>query len=328
MTVVVTGADGFIGSHLVDALVRGGVDVRALVQYTSVGSWGWLDDLDRDVLGAVDVRAGDLRDAAGVERLLAGAEVVYHLGALIAVPYSFEAPRSYVETNVLGTQNVLDAARRHTTRVVHTSTSEVYGTAVTVPITEDHRLHAQSPYAATKIAADKLVEAYVAAYGLHAVTLRPFNTFGPRQSARAFVPTVMAQALAGRTTIELGSLTPRRDMTFVSDTVAAFRAVGALTDDRWRGVTLNAGSGTSWSMRALVEEIARVVGVELEAVVQPARVRPVHAEVHHLEADSTRLRAATGWAPAVGLADGLAATRDWMSQPRHGALYRPDVYQV
>lgn len=328
MSIAVTGADGFIGSHLVEALVRSGADVVALAQYNSVGSWGWLEDLPSDVLGGVRVVLGDLRDAEATGQVLAGADVVYHLGALIAVPYSFHAPRSYVETNVLGTQNVLDAVRRHGGRLVHTSTSEVYGSAVSVPITEDHPLQAQSPYAATKIAADKLVESYVAAYGVHAVTIRPFNTFGPRQSARAFIPTVMAQAITGRTTLSLGSLSPRRDLTFVTDTVAAFQAVGTLVDDRWNGATLNAGTGSSWPMSRVVEEIAQVVGVHLDVDTDRSRVRPAAAEVQHLESDSSRLRSATGWEPQVSLRDGLEATRAWMADPRRLATYKPDLYQL
>lgn len=328
MRVAVTGADGFIGSHLVDALVRDGAEVVALVQYTSVGSWGWLEDLDPDVLAAVDVRVGDLRDATSVRDALAGAELVYHLGALIAVPYSFRAPRSYVETNVLGTQHVVDAVRAHGARLVHTSTSEVYGNTTSDPLTEDHPLQARSPYAATKIAADKLVEAAVAGYDLHAVTIRPFNTFGPRQSARAFIPAVLAQVLAGRTTLALGSLEPRRDLTFVTDTAAAFRAVGSLDDPRWAGAVLNAGTGVSWPMSAVVDEIARVVGVPLDVVADEARVRPAGAEVHHLQCDSSRLRAATGWEPRVTLHDGLEATRAWMAEPRHLRAYKADLYQV
>ncbi|WP_407319828.1 SDR family NAD(P)-dependent oxidoreductase [Isoptericola halotolerans] len=328
MRIAVTGADGFIGSHLVEGLVRSGADVVALAQYNSTGAWGWLEDLPADVLDSVRVVLGDLRDAEVIGQALASAEVVYHLGALIAVPYSFHAPRSYVETNVLGTQNVLDAIRRHGGRLVHTSTSEVYGSAVTVPIAEDHPLQAQSPYAATKIAADKLVESYVAAFDVHAVTIRPFNTFGPRQSARAFIPTVMSQAMTGRTSLSLGSLAPRRDLMFVGDTVAAFQAVGALAADRWNGATLNAGTGTSWPMSRVVDEIARVVGVDLDVVADPSRVRPAAAEVQHLECDSTRLRNATGWQPRVTLREGLETTRDWMADSRRLLSYKPDLYQL
>ncbi|MDO8147734.1 GDP-mannose 4,6-dehydratase [Isoptericola sp. b515] len=328
MKVAVTGADGFIGSHLVEALVRAGADVVAMAQYNSVGSWGWLEDLPADVLDGVEVRLGDLRDAGTTSSALAGASVVYHLGALIAVPYSFDAPRSYVETNVLGTQNVLEAVRRESSRLVHTSTSEVYGSALSVPISEDHPLQAQSPYAATKIAADKLVESYVAAYGVRAVTVRPFNTYGPRQSARAFIPAVMAQALAGRTTVRVGSLSPRRDLTFVADTVAAFQAVGELDDDPWNGATFNAGTGSSWSMGHVLHEIARVVGVHLDVDTDAERVRPPAAEVRHLECDASRLRAATGWEARSSLREGLEATRAWMAEPRHFGSYKPDLHQV
>jgi NAD dependent epimerase/dehydratase len=225
--VAVTGADGFIGSHLVELLVERGHRVRAMVQYNSFGGWGWLDALPADVLDRVDVVLGDVRDPSSAGELIENAEVVYHLAALIAIPYSYRAPRSYIETNVLGTLNVLEAVRNlRTPRLVHTSTSETYGTARTVPINEDHRLQAQSPYAASKASADKLVESYHASFELPVVTLRPFNTFGPRQSARAFIPTVVSQLAAGAEVVTVGALEPTRDFTFVRDTAAAFVAVG------------------------------------------------------------------------------------------------------
>src|SRR5882757_4550927 len=225
--VAVTGAEGFIGSHLVEALVAAGHRVRAMALYNSMGSWGWLEDLDADVLDRVDVVLGDVRDAASVRELVDGAAAVYHLAALIAIPYSYRAPRSYVDTNVIGTLNVLDAVRAcDTPRLVHTSTSETYGTARAVPISEHHPLQAQSPYAASKVAADKLVESYHLSFGVPAVTLRPFNTFGPRQSARAVIPTVISQIAAGARQLKLGALAPSRDFLYVADTAAAFVAVG------------------------------------------------------------------------------------------------------
>lgn len=225
--VAVTGAEGFIGSHLVEALVRGGARVRAMVQYNSFNSWGWLETLPPGVLEGVEVQLGDVRDPGSVNALMRDAQTVYHLAALIAIPYSYQAPRSYIDTNVTGTLNVLEAAREYgTPRVVHTSTSEVYGTARTVPIHESHPLHPQSPYAASKAAADHLVGSYVLSYDLPVVTLRPFNTYGPRQSARAVISNIIAQLAADAPSVRLGDLTPTRDFTFVQDTAAAFVAVG------------------------------------------------------------------------------------------------------
>ncbi|GAA3232581.1 SDR family NAD(P)-dependent oxidoreductase [Actinocorallia longicatena] len=323
--VAVTGADGFIGSHLVELLVQRGHRVRALAQYNSFGSWGWLDTLDPEVMAQVEVQLGDVRDPGSMRALVDGAQAVHHLAALIAIPYSYQAPRSYVETNVLGTMNVLEACRdAETPRIVHTSTSETYGTALTVPIAETHPLQTQSPYAASKAGGDKLAESYHLSFGLPVVTLRPFNTFGPRQSARAFIPTVISQIAAGATTVKVGSLEPTRDFTFVKDTAAAFYA--AATTDGIEGGLFNAGVGGEVSMGELAETIAATMGRDVEFVSETQRRRPAGSEVLRLVCDSSKFQAATGWKPAHTLEDGLAETITWLT----GNLdrYRPGVYAV
>lgn len=327
--VAVTGADGFIGSHLVEALVERGHRVRAMAQYTSFGTWGWLDTLSADVLANVDVVTGDVRDAGNVADFCVDAEVVYHLAALIAIPWSYRAPRSYVDTNVTGTLNVLEAARAlRTPRVVHTSTSETYGTARTVPISETHPLQGQSPYAATKIAADKLAESYHLAFDVPVATLRPFNTYGPRQSARAVIPTVVAQIAAGASEIRLGSQDPTRDFNFVKDTAAAFVAVGTADAAGVVGEVLNAGSGTEISVGDLVRTVARVMGQEVTVSQDPQRIRPAGSEVMRLVADNRLLVSRTGWSPKVDLESGLEATASWFTQPANLARYKPDIYNV
>lgn len=327
--VAVTGADGFIGSHLVERLVADGHQVRAMALYNSFGRWGWLDTLDPEVLSTVDVRAGDIRDPSCVRELVDGSEVVYHLAALIAIPYSYRAARSYVDTNVLGTLNVLEAARdAGTPRLVHTSTSETYGTARSVPISEAHPLQAQSPYAATKVAADKLVESYHLSFGVPAVTLRPFNTFGPRQSARAVIPTVVSQLAAGASEIRLGALNPTRDFTFVADTAAAFVAVGTAPAGSVVGEVFNAGTGAEISIGDLTARIGELMGRPVPVWPDPDRLRPEASEVMRLVCDSAKLRARTGWQPRFSLSDGLKLTIDWFLDPANLALYRPGSYIV
>jgi NAD dependent epimerase/dehydratase len=328
-TVAVTGSEGFIGSHLVEALVARGHHVRAMVQYNSFGSYGWLDTLTPEVLAHVQPTLGDVRDARSVRDLMDGAEVTYHLAALIAIPYSYVAPQSYVDTNITGTLNVLEAARvLGTPRIVHTSTSETYGTARTVPISESHPIQAQSPYSATKVAADKLAESYHLSFDTPVVTLRPFNTYGPRQSARAVIPTIASQIASGRRRIELGSLTPTRDLTFVTDTAAAFVAVGAAPADKVVGEVLNAGSGKEISVGDLATTIAEVMGVRVELVEDPQRVRPEASEVQRLLCDNSKLRALTSWEPVHDLAAGLKATVDWFGDPSNLSRYRPDQYAI
>jgi NAD dependent epimerase/dehydratase len=322
--VLVTGADGFIGSHVVERLVAEDAQVRALCAYNSNGSFGWLDDLP-DVLGAVDARLGDVRDAGSVERAVDGCEIVLHLAALIAIPYSYEAPRSYVDTNVNGTLNVLEAVRRTgVSRLVHTSTSEVYGTPDQVPITEDHPLRGQSPYSASKIGADKLCEAWACSFETPVVVLRPFNTFGPRQSARAVITTVLSQLLAGRREIRLGSTTPRRDFTFVTDTVDGF--VRAATAPLAPGQVMQLGTGTTVSIGELVERAAKALDVDVTVVEEARRVRPDASEVQVLLSDPGRARELLGWRPTVSLDEGLARTAAWLAA--RGRPIDPDRYHV
>jgi UDP-glucose 4-epimerase len=328
MLQAVTGADGFIGSHLVEALVRRGDPVRALALYNSAGSWGWLDALDPEVLAEVDVVLGDVRDPEHMARFCDGVDTLFHLAALIAIPYSYAAPRSYLETNAGGTLNVLEAVRRRgVRRMVHTSTSEVFGTARRVPIDEEHPLQGQSPYSASKIAADKFVESYVCSFELPVVTLRPFNTYGPRQSARAVIPTVISQIAAGRREIRLGALDPTRDFNFVADTVGAFLAVGE-AEDKVVGQEFNAGSGREISIGDTVRTIAEVMGVEVEVRAEDERLRPAGSEVMRLLADRSKLHTATGWEPQHTLEQGLAVTATWFADPANLARYRVDTYMV
>jgi NDP-hexose 4,6-dehydratase len=325
--VAVTGADGFIGSHLAETLARSGRRVRAMVQYNSLGSWGWLGSLDEDVLDGIEVVPGDVRDPACVHGLLRDANVVYHLAALIAIPYSYQVPRSYMETNAIGTLNVLEAVRANgVERLVQTSTSEVYGTARSVPISESHPLQAQSPYAASKVAADKLVESYHLSFGVPAVTLRPFNTYGPRQSARAVIPTIISQLAAGVEVIELGGLKPTRDFQYVQDTVRAFVAAGTAPASAVVGRTFNAGTGVEISVADLAQLIAKLMERPCTVRSKADRLRPERSEVLRLVADSTQLREATGWSPAHTLQDGLAETIEWFRQPANLAQYRADIY--
>ncbi|WP_281356315.1 SDR family NAD(P)-dependent oxidoreductase [Acrocarpospora macrocephala] len=320
----VTGADGFIGSHLVELLVERGHRVRAMAQYNSFGSWGWLDTLAPDVLASVEVVPGDVRDPGSVRQLVAGADVVYHLAALIAIPYSYTAPRSYVETNVLGTLNVLEAVRDASAgRLVHTSTSETYGTARSVPISEAHPLQAQSPYAASKLGADKLVESYHLSFGLPAVTLRPFNTFGPRQSARAVIPTIIGQIAAGARSVRLGAMRPTRDFLYVKDTAAAFAHLG--TAEGVEGELFNAGTGEEISIGDLAGKIAEIMGAAVEFSCETERLRPENSEVMRLVCDSSRLQA-RGWAPAWTLDDGLKACAAWF--PGNLDRYKTTIYNV
>ncbi|WP_329180973.1 SDR family NAD(P)-dependent oxidoreductase [Streptomyces sp. NBC_01477] len=327
--VAVTGAEGFIGSHLVEALVASGRRVRAMVQYNSFSSHGWLELLPPEVTDCVDVVLGDVRDPGSVRDLVAGCDTVYHLAALIAIPYSYRAPRSYVDTNVSGTLNVLEAVRESgIPRLVHTSTSETYGTAQTVPISEDHPIVTQSPYAASKAGGDRLADSYHASFGTPVVTLRPFNTFGPRQSMRAVIPTVIGQVAAGERKVTLGDLRPTRDFTYVKDTAAAFLAVGTAPAERVVGRTFNAGTGGEISVGDLVRLIGTLMDTDLAVLEDPQRLRPAGSEVMRLVCDASRLREATGWAPAHRLEDGLARTIDFFRDPVHLARYRTGAYNV
>ncbi|MEU8888467.1 SDR family NAD(P)-dependent oxidoreductase [Streptomyces sp. NPDC048442] len=325
----VTGAEGFIGSHLTEALVAAGFRVRAMAQYNSFSSYGWLETLSADVLDQVEIVLGDVRDPGSVRTLVEGADAVYHLAALIAIPYSYQAPHSYVDTNVTGTLNVLEAVRAFDTpRLVHTSTSETYGTAQTVPITEDHPINTQSPYAASKAGGDRLADSYYASFATPVVTLRPFNTFGPRQSMRAVIPTVIGQVAAGSRTITLGDLRPTRDFTFVRDTAQAFLAVGTAPAYDVVGRTFNAGTGGEISIGDLVRLIGKVMAADLDVREDEQRIRPANSEVMRLVADASRLTAATGWTPAHDLEQGLAATVEFFRDPANLARYKTDIYNI
>jgi NAD dependent epimerase/dehydratase len=320
--VVVTGAGGFIGSHLVEALVKEGASVTAVVRYNSNSLIGNLGFLDRNSRDAVKIAAGNIEDSDFMYNTIKRQDIVLHLAALIAIPYSYEAPRSYIRTNVEGTLNVLEAARRYDVdRVVHTSTSEVYGTALRVPIGEDHPLQGQSPYSASKIGADKLAESYHRSFGTPVMTLRPFNTFGPRQSARAFIPTIISQALA-RGEVRLGSLTPERDMTFVSDTVAGFMA--AAVTPGIEGTTINLGTGETHSVGWFAERLLTLVNLSAPVVQEKERMRPEQSEVRKLVSDNALARELMGWRPKVTLDDGLRQTIDFVKE--HREMFRNDGY--
>ncbi len=320
--VLVTGAGGFIGSHLTERLVELGADVRALVHYNALGTWGWLDE--SPVRKDIEVVSGDVRDRDSVRRAMQDTEVVFHLAALIGIPYSYHAPVSYVRTNIEGTLNVLQCARElGVERVIHTSTSEAYGTARYVPIDEKHPLQGQSPYSATKIGADKLAEAFHLSFGLPVVTVRPFNTFGPRQSARAVIPTIITQCLTGDV-VRLGNLHPTRDLTYVSDTVEGF--ISAASTSAAIGRTINIGSGREISIGDLAKLIVRLIGRPINIESEEKRVRPAKSEVERLVADNTLARELLGWEPAVSLEEGLGRTIEWVQQ--HLRRYRPDVYAI
>lgn len=313
-TVLVTGADGFIGSHLVERLIDEGANVRAFCLYNSNGSLGWLDDVESDRMQNVDVLMGDVRDEGFVREAVKGADGVFHLAALIAIPYSYEAPASFVETNVRGTLNVLEAVRNAgVQRLINTSTSEVYGTPEVVPILESHPLRGQSPYSATKIAADKLCEAFAMSFETPVVTLRPFNTYGPRQSARAVIPTILGQLLTGSDKVHLGNLEPKRDFTYVSDTVDGF--VRCATADLDPGETIQLGSGEAVSVGELFRLCCTVTGTQATAVTDEQRVRPERSEVLVLQSDPARARKLLGWEPSVSLEDGLRNVAEWL-RPR------------
>ena len=318
--VLVTGAGGFIGSHLTERLLELGAVPRALVHYRGDGSWGWLEH--SSCKEQIEVIAADIRDRDGVRQAMQDVEIVFHLAALIAIPYSYEVPASFIEANVNGTLNVLQAAREHgVQRMVHTSTSEVYGTARYVPIDEAHPLQAQSPYAASKIGADKLVESFALSYGFPVVTVRPFNTFGPRQSARAIIPTIMTQCLTNHV-VRVGNVTPSRDMNYVSDTVEGF--VRAAASPAAVGKTINLGSGRETTIEDLVRMIAELAGKPVAIEVDEARARPAGSEVERLVASSTVARELLGWEPSVSLEEGLQATFAWVQE--HLDVYRPGVY--
>ena len=324
-TVVVTGAGGFIGSHLVEQLLAGGAHVRAMLRYTSRGQRGCLDLLPESLLDDVAITLGDVRDFDAVREILRGAHAVFHLAALIGIPYSYEHPQEVIDTNIIGTSNVLLAAKELASleRVVLTSTSEVYGSALHVPMAEDHPLQAQSPYSATKIAADALGLSFQRSFGLPVTIVRPFNAYGPRQSARAVIPTVISQAVAGGA-LRLGTLDTMRDFTYVADTARGFMAVAA--SDATLGEVVNIGSGREVSIRQIVANVGEIVGRELEVEGDDQRLRPATSEVSRLRSDSSRAERLAGWRAEISLDDGLRRTTEWIRE--HLDLYRPREYAV
>jgi NAD dependent epimerase/dehydratase len=312
--VLVTGADGFIGSHLVERLLKDAAAVSAFCIYNSNGSYGWLDELDSALLDNLDLQLGDIRDGRAVRKAVANVDVVFHLAALVAIPYSYQAPESFVDTNVTGTLNVLEAARDHgAVRVIHTSTSEVYGTPEAIPIRETHPVRGQSPYAASKIGADQLCEAYSRSFDTEVLVLRPFNTYGPRQSARAVIPTILSQLLSGHREVRLGSLSPRRDLTFVADTVDGFIRMGQ--SDLPGGTLIQLGTGQSVSIGELFKLCCEVTGSDAHVLTEPDRVRPDASEVQVLLSDPVRAKEQIDWTPTHTLEDGLAETSRWL-EPR------------
>lgn len=323
--VLVTGADGFIGSHLVELLLKYGYDVRAFVQYNSLGSWGWLDELSATAINSLDVIQGDIRDPYFVESAVKGVDSVLHLAALIAIPYSYLAPASYIQTNVLGTLNVLESTKKFgTDKVVITSTSETYGSAQYVPITEEHSLNAQSPYAASKIAADQLALSYHRSFDMPVTILRPFNTYGPRQSVRAVIPTIITQLVAGQRSIKLGSLNPTRDFTHVTDTANGFRQV--LESDKVVGEVINIGSSFEISIGKTVELICQIIGTDIEVNRDSQRIRPLSSEVERLFAGTEKASRLIGWKPSYssesGFIKGLENTVEWFSNEANLAKYK------
>lgn len=329
--VLVTGADGFIGSFLTETLVREGYDVKAFVMYNSLNSWGWLDYCAADVSDNFEVFAGDIRDPHGVRLAMNGCDAVLHLASLIAIPYSYHSPDTYVDTNIKGTLNIVQAAREiGLGKVVHTSTSEVYGTALSVPISEKHPLQGQSPYSASKIGADQIAHSFHTSFGVPVVTLRPFNTYGPRQSARAVIPTIIAQIANHKRKIRLGSLHPTRDFNYVLDTVAGF--IRALETDSCEGEVINLGGNFEISIGDTAHLIADIMGVEIEIVTDDVRLRPSKSEVERLWADNTKAKKLLGWSPQYtgieGFKSGLEQTINWFINPENLARYKADRYNL
>ncbi len=330
-TVLVTGADGFIGSHLVELLVQRGYKVRAFVFYNSFNSWGWLDHVTPDIKSQFDVFAGDVRDAHGVRTAMQDCDRVCHLAALIGIPYSYHSPATYVDTNINGTLNMLQAARdRHVSKFVQTSTSEVYGSAQFVPITENHPRRGQSPYAATKIGADELALSFHRSFELPVVVVRPFNTYGPRQSARAVIPTLITQMLSGGGNVQLGATEPTRDFNYVDDIAGAF--VAAMESEPATGETINVGSNFEVSIGETAQIIADTLDIEVEINTAESRLRPKDSEVDRLWADNSKARELLGWTPEHGGLDGfrrgIRKTVEWFSRPENLNRYKPDTYNI
>lgn len=324
---IVTGSDGFIGSHLVETLMDAGYQVRAFVLYNSFNSWGWLDTFPKERLKEIEIYPGDVRDQRGVRRAVAGMDIVFHLAALIGIPFSYHSPDLYIDTNVRGTLNILEACRDDDVeRVLVTSTSEVYGTARYVPIDEGHPLQGQSPYSASKIGADKIAESFHLSFGLPVITARPFNTYGPRQSARAVIPTIISQILAGNRRIKLGSLEPTRDLNYVEDTCRGLLALAKC--DEAVGRTVNIGSGREISVGDLAAMIIRLMGADIDIETADERMRPKESEVERLLCDNRLIRDLSGWEPTVSLEEGLRKTIDWMGHKTNLRMYKHDMYNI
>jgi len=325
--VLITGADGFIGSHLTEALLPRSASVRAFVFYNSFNSWGWLDTLPKEKLSQLDVFAGDIRDPNGVRRALEGVDLVFHLAALIAIPFSYHSPDSYVDTNIKGTLNILQAARDASTeKIIVTSTSEVYGTAQYVPIDEKHPLQGQSPYSATKIGADRLAESFYRSFNLPVVIARPFNTYGPRQSARAFIPSVIIQALSGANEIKLGDLSPTRDLNYCLDTAEGF--ISLAETDNILGEEINICTNTEISMGDTAQRILELTDSKAKIIWENARIRPEKSEVRQLLGSNGKIRSLSSWTPKHSLDQGLAETIAWFRKPENLARYKANIYNV
>ncbi len=325
--ILITGADGFIGSHLTEALLQEGYDVKVFTYYNSFNSWGWLDTLSKDKLKEIEVFTGDIRDPNGVREAMKGADEVFHLAALIAIPFSYHSPDSYVDTNIKGTLNVLQAARDlETERILVTSTSEVYGTAQYVPIDELHPYQGQSPYSATKIGADRLAESFYRSFNMPISIVRPFNTYGPRQSARAVIPTIITQLLSGETEIKLGSLTPTRDFNFVKDTARGFIEIAK--SDRTIGEEINIATQDEISIGRLAEEMIRQINPNAKIVCDDQRLRPDKSEVNRLLGSNEKIKKLTDWSPSYTFEEGIRETIEWFRKPENLAKYKADIYNI
>ena len=329
--ILITGSDGFIGSHLTEALVRMGCDVRAVVYYNSFNSWGWLDESPEDIKKELDVFSGDVRDPYGMKKAMQDRDVVFHLAALIAIPYSYHSPDTYIDTNIKGTLNILQAAKElNVEKVIHTSTSEVYGTARYVPIDEEHPLQGQSPYSATKIGADQIALSFYRSFNTPVSIIRPFNTYGPRQSARAVIPTIITQIAAGQRELRLGSLHPTRDFSYINDTVKGFIAVAQ--SEKSVGEVINIGSNYEVSIGDLVQTITDIMKADIEIKTDDNRIRPEKSEVERLWADNKKAAQLTGWQPEYagmeGLKRGLQETIEWFSDPNNLKRYKTGVYNI
>lgn len=325
--VLVTGADGFIGSHLVESLLKEGCRLKAFVYYNSFNSWGWLDTLQKEILKDIEVFTGDVRDPNGVREAVKDVDMVFHLAALIGIPFSYHSPDSYIDTNIKGTLNILQACRVYNVKkVIVTSTSEVYGTAQYVPIDEKHPFQGQSPYSASKIGADKIAESFYRSFGTPVIIARPFNTYGPRQSARAVIPTILTQLMSGRKEIQMGSLSPTRDLNFVSDVCSGFIALAKC--DEAIGKEINIGSGTEISIGNLAKQLIEIVGVDAKIISDEKRKRPEKSEVERLLCDNTLIKRLTGWQPVVSLKEGLLKTIEWLKNKENLSKYKWDIYNV